>query len=290
MTTSSVDFDHLSSWIGREETRTDTVDAGLAAMIAATLEIERYFPSRVGRLPVCAHWCLFRPTVGTSSLDVDGHPPRGGFLPPVPLPRRMWAGGQLDILDQFEMGDTVKRCSRIVDVRFKEGSSGSLCFVTVDHELQSRHSVILRDRQDIVYRNSLAASGPDKYSAAAAPNRTLEGSAPAHHRSIDANVTLLFRYSALMFNAHRIHYDLRHATEVEGYDGLVVQGPLQATFLLEFAADVAGRVPKAFKYRGVRPLIAGPPMQLVADESPEGLVLHVVNAAGEITMRAVAAW
>lgn len=292
MTDPSIDIDHLRGWIGREETRADVVDARLAATLAATLETERHFPGRVGAVPASLHWCLFQPTVATSDLDVDGHPTRGGFLPPVPLPRRMWAGGRLETVDRFEIGDTVERRSRIADVRLKEGNSGTLCFVTVEHELRSPRGLVLRDRQDIVYRAPTSGAGlvpAVGRSDAAVPPSAVE-SPRAHHRSIDTGVALLFRYSALMFNAHRIHYDLRHATETEGYAGLVVQGPLQATFLLEFAADIAGRVPKVFDYRGVRPLIAGPPLRLEAEQTAEGLALRVVDAEGETTMKAAATW
>lgn len=289
MTDPSIDIDHLRGWIGREETRADVVDARLAATLAATLETERHFPGRVGAVPASLHWCLFQPTAATSDLDVDGHPTRGGFLPPVPLPRRMWAGGRLETVDRFEIGDTVERRSRIADVRLKEGNSGPLCFVTVEHQLHSPRGMVLRDRQDIVYRGA-ATTSTAKDGAAATPKASPADPSPAHHRSIDTGVALLFRYSALMFNAHRIHYDLRHATETEGYAGLVVQGPLQATFLLEFAADVAGRVPKIFDYRGVRPLIAGPPLRLEAEETAEGLALRAVNAEGETTMTATATW
>ncbi len=293
MTDPSIDIDHLRGWIGREESRVDVVDARLAATFAATIEAERHFPGRVGVVPTCIHWCLFHPTVGTSELDLDGHPPRGGFLPPVPLPRRMWAGGRLETVDRFAVGDEVERRSRIADVRLKAGGSGSLCFVTVDHELRSPRGVVLRDRQDIVYRapppRGATPSDATKSGAPAASPPPV-GPTPAHRRSIETDVTLLFRYSALMFNAHRIHYDLRHAIETEGYAGLVVQGPLQATFLLEFAADVAGRGPKVFDYRGVRPLIAGAPMSLEAEETAEGLALRVVDAEGETTMKATATW
>lgn len=292
MTDPSIDVDHLRGWIGREETRTDVVDARLAATLEATLEAKRHFPGRAGALPASLHWCLFQPIVATGELDVDGHPTRGGFLPPVPLPRRMWAGGRLETRDRFEVGDTVERRSRIADVRLTDGASGTLCFVTVDHELRSPRGVVLRDRQDIVYRATPSGAGaaPEVGRSDASARPPTVASPRAHHRSIETGVALLFRYSALMFNAHRIHYDLRHATETEGYAGLVVQGPLQATFLLEFAADVAGRVPKVFDYRGVRPLIAGPPMRLEAEETAEGLALRVVDAGGATTMKATATW
>ena len=156
-----------------------------------------------------------------SELGPDGHPARGGFLPPVPLPRRMWAGGELEFFDTLRVGDEVTRTSRIAEVTMKTGSTGVLCFVSVDHLVTTPRGTAIRERQDIVYRDvSTAAAAPAK---PAAPPPTAQ-----HRESHMADPVLLFRYSALTFNGHRIHYDRDYVTKVEGYPGLIFHGPMQA--------------------------------------------------------------
>ena len=165
-------------------------------------------------------------------LGPDGHPTRGGFLPPVPLPRRMWAGGELEFFEPLRVGDDSKRTSRITDVTIKTGSTGTLCFVSVEHIVSTPRGMALRERQDIVYRDM----------GGAAPSAKAPPPAPVakHRESHVSDPVLLFRYSALTFNGHRIHYDRDYVTKVEGYPGLIFHGPLQAALIVEFAAKLHG--------------------------------------------------
>jgi 3-methylfumaryl-CoA hydratase len=218
-----------------------------------------------------------------SQLGPDGHPTRGGFLPPVPLPRRIWAGGELEFVDSLLVGDESTRTSRISDVTLKTGSTGTLCFVSVEHEVTSPRGVAIRERQDIVYRDIGSAQAPAK--PAARPP-------VAQHRETHmADAVLLFRYSALTFNGHRIHYDRDYVTKVEGYPGLVFHGPLQATFIVELAAKLhGGRPPKKFVYRGLQPLFEGSEFSVNANTTENGMELWTANTAGQPTMKGTATW
>jgi 3-methylfumaryl-CoA hydratase len=220
-----------------------------------------------------------------SQLGPDGHPTRGGFLPPVPLPRRMWAGGELEFFDVLRVGDEMKRSSRISDVTMKTGSTGPLCFVSVQHEVTTPRGVAIRERQDIVYRD-VSSSAPTAPAKPASP-------APAakHRESHMADEVLLFRYSALTFNGHRIHYDRDYVTKVEGYPGLIFHGPLQAAFLVEFAAKLhGGAAPKKFVYRGVQPLFEGSEFSVNANDTDAGMELWTANSEGAPTMKGTATW
>jgi 3-methylfumaryl-CoA hydratase len=281
----TVDLDHMRSWIGRTESASDSVTPQLVRALRATLFMDPGKPLHGDLAPLTVHWCLAQPVAPMSALGSDGHPARGGFLPPVPLPRRMWAGGLLEYQDRIRVGDDVTRESRIADVSLKSGSTGPLCFVTVEHTITTARGIAIRERQDIVYRD-VTAPGP----AAAAPASGQP--APAkHQRTHMADPVLLFRYSALTFNGHRIHYDRDYVTKVEGYPGLVFHGPLQATLLTEFAAVLHGdRAPRTFSYRGVSPLFDGAEFSLNANETPAGMELWTANNGGTPTMKATAAW
>jgi 3-methylfumaryl-CoA hydratase len=218
-----------------------------------------------------------------SELGPDGHPTRGGFLPPVPLPRRMWAGGELEFFDTLRVGDETTRTSRIADVTMKTGSSGVLCFVSVDHLVTTPRGTALRERQDIVYRDMSTAPAPAKPPA----------SPPAaqHQETHMADPVLLFRYSALTFNGHRIHYDRDYVTKVEGYPGLIFHGPMQAAFIVELAAKLRdGKAPKKFSYRGVQPLFEGSEFSVNANDTGSGMELWTANSEGQPTMKGTATW
>jgi len=281
-----LDLDHLRRWIGREESAEDILTPRLAASLRATLDCERHFPHRTAAMPVAMHWCLTPPIVPMSRLDVDGHPVRGDFLPPVPLPRRMWAssdvrftGGPLDL-------GAVARHSRVADVAAKTGRRGTLVFVSVDHRYETPRGLCVEERQTIVYRE--AETSPAEAPARPAASEVIAG---RHRLSLVAEETLLLRYSALTFNAHRIHYDRTHAVEVEGYPGLVVHGPLAASFLAEFAADLHdGKPPRRFAFRGLAPLFAGTGFTLHADPRDDGFDLAITDVDGRVTMRAEAGW
>lgn len=274
----ALDLDHLRQWLGRTERAGDLVTRGLVERLNATLDRPAEAPPALA-----LHWCLAPPAAPMSALGPDGHPARGGFLPPVPLPRRMWAGGRLALADRLRIGDAVERTSRVAAIELKEGRSGTLCFVTVEHEISTGRGRAVTERQDLVYR----APAPGGTAAAApAPDP-----APAEwQRTLTPDAVLLFRYSALTFNGHRIHYDRRYCLEAEGYPGLVVHGPLQATLLLELAAEIRGRAPAAFEFRGVHPLIDGAACTLKAAEGEGGLELWITDAAGVRTMAARAVW
>jgi 3-methylfumaryl-CoA hydratase len=280
-----LDLDHLRQWVGRSTEASDIVTAQLVKGLRATLFQEIGEPKPGDAAPFTAHWCLAQPVFPMSQLGPDGHPTRGGFLPPVPLPRRMWAGGELEFFDTLRVGDEAKRTSRISDVTMKSGSTGVLCFVSVDHIVTSPRGMAIRERQDIVYRDiSAVPSG--------APAKAAPPSPVAKHRETHmADPVLLFRYSALTFNGHRIHYDRDYVTKVEGYPGLIFHGPLQAALIVEFAAKLHnGQPPKKLSYRGVQPLFEGSEFSVNANDNTTAMELWTANAAGQPTMKGTAVW
>ncbi|MCO5130067.1 MAG: MaoC family dehydratase N-terminal domain-containing protein [Xanthobacteraceae bacterium] len=284
--TGTLDLDHLRQWIGRSEEASDIVTAQLAKGLRATLFLDIGAPQRGDAAPFTTHWCLAQPVYPMAKLGPDGHPTRGGFLPPVPLPRRMWAGGELQFIAPLRVGDEATRTSRISDVTVKAGSTGTLCFVAVEHTITTARGAAIRERQDIVYRDMPSGGGN------ATPAKPAAAPAPAKHREVHvSDPVLLFRYSALTFNGHRIHYDRDYVTKVEGYPGLVFHGPMQAALLVEFAARLHGGVaPKKFSYRGLQPLFEGGEFSVNANETAEGLDLWIANADGVPTMKGTANW
>jgi 3-methylfumaryl-CoA hydratase len=283
--TEKLDLDHLRQWIGRTTEVSDVVTAQLTKGLRATLFQEIGEPKPGDAAPFTTHWCLGQPVFPMSELSPDGHPSRGGFLPPVPLPRRMWAGGELEFVDALRVGDVATRTSRIADVTMKTGSTGVLCFVSVQHEVTTSRGLAIRERQDIVYRD---VSGP----APAASAKSPPPPPVAQHRETHvSDPVLLFRYSALTFNGHRIHYDRDYVTKVEGYPGLIFHGPLQASFIVELAAKLhGGQPPKKLNYRGVQPLFEGSEFSINANTSDNGMELWVANAEGQPTMKGTANW
>jgi 3-methylfumaryl-CoA hydratase len=280
---STLDLKHLRQWIGKTQEASDTVTAQLVKALRATLFLDIGSP-KVGDLaPLTTHWCLAQPVVAANELGPDGHPARGGFLPPVPLPRRMWAGGLLELFDTLRVGDEITRASRITDVTTKTGSTGVLCFVAVEHVISTTRGMAIRERHDIVYRDVTSASDAKAQPVSAAP-------AAQHSEAHIADPVLLFRYSALTFNGHRIHYDRDYVTKIEGYPGLIVHGPLQAALMVEFAAKLRGKMPKAFSYRGVQPLFDGAAFSVNANDGSGDMSLWIANASGAPTMKATASW
>jgi 3-methylfumaryl-CoA hydratase len=278
-----VDIDHLRQWIGRSNQASDIVTAQLVKGLRSTLFMEIGEPKAGEAAPWTVHWCLAPAVYPMSELGPDGHPTRGGFLPPVPLPRRMWAGGELEFFDALRVGDEVTRTSRIADVTMKTGSTGQLCFVSVDHLVTTPRGTALRERQDIVYRDM--STGPSSAPAKPAPPPKAK-----HRESHISDSVLLFRYSALTFNGHRIHYDRDYVTKVEGYPGLIFHGPMQAAFLVEFAAKLrGGAAPKKFSYRGLQPLFEGE-FSVNAGDTGAGMELWTANSAGQPTMKGTATW
>jgi 3-methylfumaryl-CoA hydratase len=246
-----LDLAQLRQWIGRTMAADDIVTPRLVAEYRATLD-PNLAPVDADEAPLALHWCLAPTITPLATLGPDGHGAKGEFLPPVPLPRRMWAGGSIEFQAPLRIGDQVRRRSTIGDVTVKEGRTGTLCFVSVDHEYSTRRGPALRERHDIVYRETTGAAPKPAGAAEAAEPRQADIT-----RHVEATPTLLFRYSAMTFNGHRIHYDHPYVTAVEGYAGLVVHGPMQATLMFNLAAELGGGVPRTFRYRGVSPLIAG---------------------------------
>jgi 3-methylfumaryl-CoA hydratase len=228
------------------------------------------------------HWLYCLSAVSPGGLGDDGHAVRGGFMPPVSLPKRMAAGGALRFLEPLRVGATLERRSRVGDVAVKEGRSGSLVFVHVRHELRQGSAVALVEDQRIVYSDSAAA-------APSSPPR--QGQTPSWTRTIRPDAALLFRYSALTYNGHRIHHDRRYATEEEGYPGLVVHGPLIATYLLDLCLRNRPESSVAeFAYRPLRPLFDDEAIMLAGrpDESGETAELWAIGPDGEVAIRASA--
>src|SRR5437667_8596800 len=242
-----LDSDTLHAWVGKSETRDDVIEARPLVLLSATLDRDDAPPRPGDAVPPLWHWLYFLPAYRQSEVGPDGHAKRGGFLPPVPLPRRMWAGSRIEWHRPLAVGATATRKSRIVSVTPKRGQSGELVFVVVRHEISVAGGLALTEEHDIVYRD-LAPAHPERRKTPATPPA-------AWTRRIVPDDVLLFRYSALTFTSHRIHYDRRYVTEVEGYPGLVVHGPLLATLLLDLLrremplADVA-----RFQFRAIRPL------------------------------------
>jgi 3-methylfumaryl-CoA hydratase len=282
--TAKPDLDHLRQWISRSTQVSDIVTAQLVKGLRATLFLPIGEPKAGDAAPFTVHWCLAQPVFPMAELGPDGHPARGGFLPPVPLPRRMWAGGELEFFDALRVGDPITRTSRIADVTMKTGSTGVLCFVSVDHLVTTPRGTAIRERQDIVYRDvSTSPSAPAK---PAAPPPTAQ-----HRETHMADAVLLFRYSALTFNGHRIHYDRDYVTKVEGYPGLIFHGPMQAALLVEFAAKLhGGTAPKKFAYRGVQPLFEGSEFSVNANKTDTGMELWTANSHHQPTMKGTATW
>lgn len=273
------------AWIGREEESSERIAGSVVNAMAATLDMERS-PQSGDPLPPGWQWLFFNPAARRSSLGVDGHPRRGGFLPPIELPRRMWAGSRIAYLADLPVGAQATRRSRILKVENKTGKSGSLSFLTVQHTISCEGTLCISEEQDIVYREATPAGT----AAAATPKR--HEAVPEFSSSFEPDTTLLFRYSALTFNGHRIHYDQAYARNEEGYPDLVVHGPLTSTLLQQFAAKHgAGRALARFDFRGVTPLFVGRTFQLEGRNAEDGtLAVWARGPNGELAMSATASF
>lgn len=282
--TSSAGIDPLAHWVGRTETRTDVAGAHTVAALSALLDRDDPPPRAGDPLPPLAHWLHFPVLHPHSETGPDGHPKRGGFLPPVPLPRRMWAGSRLQFLRPLAIGAAITQVSRIAEIAAKDGRSGPLVFVKVRHEVGDESGTAIIDEHDIVYRG---ATGH----AAAPP-----APAPANEsfsRIVHPDPVLLFRYSALTGNGHRIHYDHPYATKVEGYPGLVVHGPLIATLLLDLLRrNRPGVEPATYFFRAMRPIFDTAPFTVcgIPDEAARSARLWARDADGALAMEATATW
>ena len=272
--------DPIDGWIGRTETRNDI---GSWCATEGLRAIDPVIQSAEGAAPLLSHWAHFLDIVPMAEIGDDGHPKRGGFLPPVQLPRRMWAGSSLRFDRAIKVGAALTRRSTITNIAQKSGGSGKLCFVTVEHEVCDEAGLLLSERQDIVYR---AAPGPGATQSRGAPAPTVA----QWSVRVAPDPVLLFRYSALTANAHRIHYDRPYAEQVEGYAGLVVHGPLLATLLLHhLLARHRGKDIATFAFKAVRPVTDALPFNLCGATSTDGsLQLWVSDTDGGVCMTATA--
>lgn len=274
-----IDLDHLKQWEGKQETHQDVISLATARAMAATLDWAEQ-PRAGEELAKAWHWLHFLTTARQSKIGRDGHPERGGFLPPVPLPRRMWASGKADFHSPLRIGDSVRKVSTVKSVSHKQGGTGNLVFVVVEHDIYSGDTLAISDTQNLVYREDPDPNAPP-------PKPMAPPATAAFSREVNPDPVLLFRFSALTFNGHRIHYDRDYAVNEEGYPGLVVQGPLSAILLLDLVrTELPGVEIEHYDYRAVRPLIDGNPFQIQGCRSEDGLSLWVVDHEGAMTMQA----
>lgn len=270
------------AWIGRTETTTDPMGPGPAQSAQAMLDEPGPVLDAGDRLPPLWHWFHFLPRAPQAALDIDGHPQRGGFLPPIPYPRRMFAGARLQWHRPLLIGAPAERQARIRDVVLKSGKSGSLAFVTVGLRFVQNGELCVEEEQDIVYREPGAAVP----APVPAPWPAVPEGSWTRERQPDSR--LLFRFSALTFNAHRIHYDRGYAGEVEGYPGLVVHGPLTAMLLAQLVQQSTDRPIRTFSFRGVAPLFDTGPVRLVGTLQGDSVALEAQGPDGKAGLQASA--
>jgi 3-methylfumaryl-CoA hydratase len=270
----------LDDWLGTEQVAEDHITAFPLAALAATLDSEQSGDT----VPPLWHWLYFLPIAPMSEAGPDGHPKRGDFLPPVPLPRRMWAGGRVTFHAPLKVGERATRTSTIANIEDKTGRSGRLVFVTVQHSIEAGGELKLEEEHDIVYRDA-----PQADTRPQQPQLAPQGE--RWSRTIDANPVMLFRYSALTFNSHRIHYDYPYATQVEAYPGLVVHGPLIATLLLDLVRrERSDATLQSFAFKALRPTFADHAFKVCGSPSADGktIDLWAKDHEGFLTMRATA--
>ncbi len=274
-----VDF---SAWVGRTEQVADPMSWVQAQAAQAMLDETGAALAAGDALPLPWHWFHFLPRAPQARLDADGHPQRGGFLPPIPYPRRMFAGARIQVHQPLRVGVPALREGRIDKVVIKHGKTGALAFVTVAYRFLQDGQLCLEEQQDIVYREA-GAPVPAPVAAALPP-----APASSWQRSVQPDTRLLFRFSALTFNAHRIHYDRAYAQQVEGYPGLVVHGPLTAVLLLQLVRQSTPRAVRAFSFRGVAPLFDLGPVHLLGTPEGDTVNLQALGPDGQAALLASA--
>lgn len=275
---------NLGAWIDRSDTVEGGISAQQSKLIHATLGLPGMTAPADGEmLPHLWHWYAFPPTAGMDGLGEDGHPRLGDFMPPVRLNRRMWAGGSLEFRAPLRVGEPLRKRTTIASISEKSGAAGDMVIIGLDHEVHGTSGLAVIERQNIVYLQI-----PDRYTP---PKVTPSPDAAAVVEAVDVSTPLLFRYSAITFNAHRIHYDLPYTQQVEHYPDLVVHGPLQAQLLMDMATRQRGSAPQLFSYRGVHPLFVRDAVDLRAVKSSTSEWSLSVNADGaRQTMQANAMW
>lgn len=278
-----MDAETLETWIGKTRTVDDVIDIRQARLLGATLDCENKVQDG-GTLPPLWHWIYFAEPVPTRETGRDGHAALGGFMPTISLPRRMWAGGRLTFGAPLRFGATARKTSTIAAIDHKTGRSGPMVFVTVRHIVESEGRVCLTEEHDVVYLEP-------RQRDAAPPTPPAPPQGAEMNRTISPSAVWLFRYSALTFNGHRIHYDVDFCRDVEGYPDLVVHGPLQATLLAGLAEQVADGNPLAsFDFRAVSPVFADKAFSIAAKADAETGTAWVMNPDGALAMRATFAW
>ena len=273
-------LDHLRRWIGRTQETGEVIDLLRARAMQATLDDPAPSLQAGDPLPPLWHWLYFWNATAEATLGPDGHAARGEFLPPVNLPRRMLAGGRIKFLRPLTAGTMAKRRSIIVDVTEKQGSSGQLVFVTIEHEISDKTGPCIQEEQDVVFRE-LAKPGE-------VPRREAAPAVLPWRQQVTPDPVLLFRYSALTFNGHRIHYDLKYATEEEGYPGLVVHGSLLATLMAGLVRRQApDRQVTAFQYRAMRPIFDTAPFTVGGRLAQDGTGadLWIADSSGTLAVK-----
>ncbi len=270
----------VKQWIGRTENARDVIDVRQAVLMQSILPTKDRFETGAV-LPPLWNWLYFHAPEPLDRLGRDGHPKKGGFMPPVALPRRMWAGGRFEFQDDLRIGDSVTRRSKILAVTPKRGKSGALCFVTVEHCFLRDESTVWREEHDVVYRDDPSPEAPPSQQIAAPDGHT-------HRQTVEPSPVMLFRYSALMFNGHRIHYDRDYARDVEGYPDLVFHGPLTATMLAEFCRGRSQRRMTSFAYRAVSPLFCSAPFGLFLNMGERAATAWACTPDGALAMTAEA--
>lgn len=282
---SQLDIEHLRTWIGRSETLTELLAPAPATLLAATLDHPELATTTGDPLPPLFQWLYFMPVCPQSQIGADGHPARGGFLPPVPLPRRMWAASAIDFRRPLLIGSTASRHVEIIDLSLKQGRSGMLVFVKLRIVIKDGEGrIAIEETQDLVYRNHPAPDEP-------VPAPTTAPTDEHWARTVVADPVLLFRYSALTFNSHRIHYDLEYARRTEGYPALVVQGPLTVSLLLDhLQRNLPGRHLAQLTFRAVRPLFEGVAFELCGrlEEDGKTVSLWTRDRDGALCTHAIA--
>ncbi|MDJ0612482.1 MAG: MaoC family dehydratase N-terminal domain-containing protein [Rhizobiaceae bacterium] len=270
----------LEDWIGKTQSRTEIINHRQAELLAVTLD--KPVPENGAPLPACWHWAWFNDALPGSELGRDGHPKRGGFLPPVPLPRRMWAGGEIDFINPLSVGNEIKKVSTIEKVKHRDGQSGKLCIVTIGHQFLDGDHLCIDEKQNLVFRGD-----PEPDAPAPAPVTPPKGA--QIEDELHPDPVMMFRYSALTFNGHRIHYDVDYARDIEGYPDLVFHAPLTATALCDLAAKLMGDKPvRHFEYRATSPLFCNAPVQLKGKEEDNVAVAWAETPAGSQAMIATA--
>lgn len=277
----AIDLAALRAWVGREQIVAQSIDPFPARALAGLLD-RPVLPGEGDALPLPWHWLYFLDTPSRAATGVDGHPLRGGFLPPVPLPRRMWAAGNLQVLAPLVIGRPAQKRSVVRSVDLKDGKTGPLVFVTVEHSLHQDGHACLVEEQNIVYREAPAAPTP-------LPPGEAAPATAAWQATVVPDPALLFRFSALTYNGHRIHYDRDYATKVEFYPALVVHGPLLATLLLDLAQrERPGVAIRSFAFRALRPAFDNAALRLQGNPTAAGAELWTSDAAGFVGMKATA--